>query len=195
MIAEERAVLDSKDMRIISMLSSNPDISQEDIAMELKISQPAVCMRIRRLKQLGVLYNQYGMNVRKAGLYISKVELFAKDLKSVLRKFQHCPFLLNGFITTGKNNLCLFLVCEDLSSIQCIIEHHLKKDPNIEKVENCIIISSFKDVFYPLRAFVKKSLTSPCGSICDGCAYYKSGECIGCPATPSYKGKLWTELK
>ncbi|MEM4297372.1 MAG: Lrp/AsnC family transcriptional regulator, partial [Nitrososphaerota archaeon] len=164
MIAEEKAALDSKDLKIISMLSTYPDIPQEDIAAKLKISQPAVCMRVRRLKKLGFLQNQYGMNVRKAGLYLSKVELFTRDVKSVLKKFQNCPFLFNGFITTGRNNLCLFLICENLTSVQCIVERHLKKDPNVERVEDCVIIFSFKDIFYPLKTFVKKDV-APCGSI------------------------------
>jgi len=30
-----------------------------------------------------------------------------------------------------------------------------------------------------------------CDLDCEGCPYYKSGRCFGCPATNAYKGDFW----
>ncbi|MBN1861231.1 MAG: winged helix-turn-helix transcriptional regulator, partial [Candidatus Thermoplasmatota archaeon] len=47
--------LDEKDRKIISLLHDNHEISQEEIAKKVKLSQPSVAMRIKRLKERGIL--------------------------------------------------------------------------------------------------------------------------------------------
>jgi len=51
--------MDRTDKKIISLLMENPDISQSEIASHLKMSQPAIYTRIRRLKNRGII-NSFG---------------------------------------------------------------------------------------------------------------------------------------
>ena len=43
--------LDDKDRKIISLLHDNQEISQEEIAKIVHLSQPSVAMRIKKLKE------------------------------------------------------------------------------------------------------------------------------------------------
>lgn len=47
--------LDETDRKIMSMLIENPKMSQAEISECLKISQPAVSLRMRKLEEKGVL--------------------------------------------------------------------------------------------------------------------------------------------
>jgi len=191
MVTQEITPLDSKDMQIVSLLSVNPDVSQEEIASKVRLSQPAIGMRIKKLKALGILSKQWGLNLQKAGLYLGKVDIAAKSIKDVLKRFERCPFFLNGFITSGRNNLCLLLIGEDLSSLQSMIDHHLRENSAVERVEDCIIISASKKILYLMGYTGEKASAGPCGSSCETCPCYRSGDCLGCPASTSYRGKLW----
>ena len=40
--------LDAKDRMIVTLYANNPDISQDEIAKKIKLSQPSVAIRIRQ---------------------------------------------------------------------------------------------------------------------------------------------------
>jgi Lrp/AsnC family leucine-responsive transcriptional regulator len=183
--------LDPKDLKIVSILSGDPDISQQEIAKQVNLSQPAVGMRIKKLKEHGVVSEQFGLDLHKAGIYLEKIDLIAKNIKDILKKFESCPLLFNGLITSGKNNLCLLLTAEDLSSLQSIITRHLKNNPDVERVEESIVITTSKRILYPIDYIDKGTSERPCRSSCTTCSFYRSQDCLGCPATESYRGNIW----
>jgi Lrp/AsnC family leucine-responsive transcriptional regulator len=190
MTIEERASLDSKDLKIISMLCTNPEVSQEEIAKHVRLSQPAIGMRIKKLVEQGVLYRQCGLNLKRTGLYLGKVDISTRNINGVLKKFESCPLFLNGFITSGTDNLCLLLMSENLSSLQSMITHHLKEDPTVRGIEDSVIISTSKHILYTIDSTSKKTPKAPCGSSCETCTNYNLGDCLGCPSTTSYRGKF-----
>ena len=55
--------LDEKDRKIINLLHENQDICQEEIAKKINLSQPSVAMRIKKLKEKGVLDQIIGFNL------------------------------------------------------------------------------------------------------------------------------------
>src|SRR5660397_25749 len=109
--------LDKRDREILSLYEKHPEMSQSEMAEKLKISQPSVSARIHKLKQKGALSHIVGMNLKKVSLYMAKVDVIANNTSSVLDIFKDCPYFLNGLIVSGRNNLCLFFVGEDLSLI------------------------------------------------------------------------------
>ncbi len=185
--------LDEKDRMIISLLKEKPDISQSDIAEKVGISQPSVGVRLRKLKNKGAVSFLIGMNFKKVGLYLAKVDLTAKNTAEVLDSFRGCPYFLNGLIVSGKNNLCLFLVGEDISTLEAIVDRHLRSNPNVSDVEMNVLITSSDDLIFPVRMTFEQQDKPPCGSEgkCDSCPYYKSERCLGCPITGHYRGNFW----
>jgi DNA-binding Lrp family transcriptional regulator len=109
--------LDEKDRKIISLLHDNHEISQEEIAKKVKLSQPSVAMRIKRLKERGILEIVTGVNLNKVGMYLAKVMVRTTNTTKILNMFRGCPFFLNGFIVSGDQKLMLLFAGEDLSSL------------------------------------------------------------------------------
>ncbi len=182
--------LDEIDRRIVSLLIDDPDMSQTAIASSLEMSQPAIYARIKRLRGRGILDRLVGTNLKNTRLYIAKVEMTTKDPWKVLDFFKNCPMYLNGLITSGRHNLCLFFVSEKLQAIESCINHHIRNNPNVIDVEFNVVITSAKDFIAPIKLWHEKVDVSPCGRKCTEQTCYVSGNCLGCPTTIFYKGSL-----
>ena len=185
--------LDKRDREILSLLEKSPEMSQNDMAEILKISQPSVSARIHKLKQKGALAHIVGMNLKKVKLHMAKVDVTANNTSSLLDIFKDCPYFLNGFIVSGKHNLCLFFVGEDIATLEAIVDGHLRNNPLVKEAEVSIVISPMKDLIMPLRMDFDFKDTPPCGNQCkcEECHHHISNRCLGCPVTNSYSGNIW----
>lgn len=183
--------IDDTDKQIISLIQKNPEISQSEISEKVGISQPAARARINKLKENGLISFHTGVNHRKAGLYMAKVELSAPNTKDILDFFKVCPYFVGGLVLSGENNLCLFFISEDLSSLEALIDHHIRNDPLIKNIKLDIILSSNLEIIVPMKLDFKHSTINPCGTKCEGCYYFKEERCHGCPASTFYKGHVW----
>ncbi len=185
--------LDKRDREILSLLERNPEMSQNDMAEKLKISQPSVSARVHKLKQKGALSHVVGMNLKKVNLYMAKVDVMAKNTSSVLDIFKDCPYFLNGLIVSGEHNLCLFFVGEDIATLEAIVDGHLRNNPVVSSAKVSIVITPLKDFILPVKMSFGSSDIPPCGNGCNckECAHHISNRCLGCPVTSSYSGKIW----
>ncbi len=127
--------LDKRDREILSLLEKSPEMSQNDMAEILKISQPSVSARIHKLKQKGALAHIVGMNLKKVRLHMAKVDVTANNTSLLLEVFKDCPYFLNGLIVSGKHNLCLFFVSEDIATLEAIVDGHLRNNPLVKEAE------------------------------------------------------------
>ncbi|VVB85049.1 HTH-type transcriptional regulator LrpA [uncultured archaeon] len=184
---------DKRDREILSLLEKSPEMSQNEIAEKLKISQPSVSARIHKLKQKGALAHVVGMNLKKVSLYMAKVDVMASNTSSVLDIFKDCPYFLNGLIVSGNHNLCLFFIGEDIATLEAIVDGHLRSNPLVKSAEVSIVITPVKDLVMPLRMNFDFSDVPPCGNGCNckDCVHHTSNRCLGCPVTNSYNGKIW----
>ncbi len=184
---------DKRDRELLSLLERNPEISQNEIAEKLKISQPSVSARIHKLKQKGALAHVVGMNLKKVNLYMAKVDAIASNTSTVLDIFKDCPYFLNGLIVSGRHNLCLFFIGEDIATLEAIVDGHLRNNPLVRSAEVSIVITPMKDLIMPLRMNFESSDSPPCGNGCNCkiCPHHLSNRCLGCPVTNSYNGKIW----
>ncbi|MCD1295004.1 AsnC family transcriptional regulator [Methanocella sp. CWC-04] len=183
--------LDDKDRKIIALFKNDPDISQIDIAEKVGLSQPSVGARVSKLKQSGILSTVIGMNFKKVGLSLAKVDITTKNSIDIINMFKECPYFLNGFIVSGQSNLCLFLIAENISTIEAIVDRHIRSDPSVMNVELGIVIAPVTDMVMPVKMHYEKSDSSPCGIDCASCQYFACDRCLGCPITDNYKGKFW----
>jgi Lrp/AsnC family leucine-responsive transcriptional regulator len=185
--------IDKRDRQILSLLEENPEMSQSEMAEKLNISQPSVSARIHKLKQRGALAHVVGMNLKKIDLYMAKVDVIANNTSSVLDIFKDCPYFLNGLIVSGRHNLCLFFIGEDIATLEAIVDGHLRSNPLVRSAEVSIVIAPMKDLILPLKMNFDFSNDPPCGNTCDckECQHHISKRCLGCPVTKSYNGKIW----
>ncbi|MBI4344506.1 MAG: Lrp/AsnC ligand binding domain-containing protein, partial [Euryarchaeota archaeon] len=125
--------------------------------------------------------------------YIAKVDVTANNTTEILDFFKKCPYFLNGLITSGKHNLCVFLMSEDISTLDAIVDGHIRSNPQVKDVDFNIVITPTEDLIFPVEMAVEKTREPPCGykGSCGECAYYKSDRCLGCPATGFFKGSFW----
>jgi len=184
--------IDEKDRMILELLEKDPEMSQSEIAKIVGLSQPSVGSRIKKLKELGVVSHAYGLNLKKSGLHILKVDIKCKRPSDIILKLSGCPFFLNGFIVAGDKNLTLFLGGEDLTTLEAMVDKHIRSEPEVYNVEAGIIVRSEKDAVMPIKMYIEKSKKAPCGDIrCNECLYWEKDLCLGCPITGHYRGKFW----
>lgn len=182
--------LDETDRKIVSLLAEDPDISQSTIARHLKLSQPAVSARMKKLKHIGTIAHTVGINLKNTQFHMAKVEMTAKDPWKVFDFFKDCPMYLNGLVTSGRHNLCLFLISEKLQATESCINHHIRRNPNIVDVEFNVVITPARDIVVPVKLWNEKKDKSPCEKRCNEQPCYISEKCLGCPATVFYKGEF-----
>jgi len=187
----ERIQLDDKDRAILTLLHDNQDISQEEIAKSVHLSQPSVAMRIKKMKDRGIINQIIGVNLNKVGIYVAVVMVRANNSTKILNLFRDCPFFLNGFVMSGKDNLMLLFVGEDLASLESMIDEKLRPNDDVQSADFNIIISSIKDFIMPIKIVERPLSKPPCGVDHKECQAYFENRCFGCPATSRYKGSFW----
>ena len=182
--------LDKKDRIIISMYARNPSVSQDDIAHEINLSQPSVAIRIKKLKETGALELQTGINPLKMGLYMAKVDISSNNPNEILDMFKNCPYFANGFSISGKNNLCLFFISENIATLEAIVNGHIRPNKSVTEVDFNIVINTERDYVVPTILTPDISEKPPCGIHinCNDCSSYQDKKCMGCPATTQYQG-------
>ena len=182
--------LDKKDRTIISLYAKNPNISQEEIAKEINLSQPSVAIRIKKLREGGALELQTGINPLKMGLYMAKVDISSNNPSEILNMFRDCPYFANGFSISGKNNLCLFFISENITTLEAIVNGHIRSNESVTDVDFNIVINTERDYVVPTILTPDIADTPPCGILinCRDCQSFKEKKCMGCPVTQQYQG-------
>jgi len=183
--------LDQKDRKIITLLHDNHEISQEEIAKTVHLSQPSVAIRIKKLKDRGIIDHIIGVNLNKVGVYIAMVFVRTTNTTKILNMFRECPFFLNGFVISGEKNLMLLMAGEDLASLESIIDERLRPDEDVQSADFNIVISSIKDFVMPIKMIERPLKIPPCGIDYKECQAYNENRCFGCPSTNRFKGDFW----
>ena len=187
----EKTKLDQIDRKIVTLFHDNQEIPQEEIAKIVHLSQPSVAIRIKKLKERGIINHIVGVNLNKVGIYVAMVIVRTSDTTKILNTFRECPFFLNGFVISGEKNLMLLLAGEDLASLESIIDERLRPDKDVQSADFNIIISSIKDFVMPIKMIERPLNKPPCGVDYKECQAYHENRCFGCPATNRYKGTFW----
>lgn len=183
--------LDRVDTEILRLLRENPDISQDEIAKILRLSQSTIGARIRRLRNEDVLVIQAGVNARRLGLNIAKVDVACQNGAQIIDSFKGCPCFLNAFATSGRYNVSLMFAAEDAVTLAALVDRHLRTNPNVREVEFGIVASGTNGLLFHPRLAIERSQIAPCGADCTACPHYGPDECAGCPATYNYTGNVW----
>lgn len=182
--------IDETDRKILSILSGEPELSQIELSKRLNISQPAVSARIHKLEEKGVLAHLIGADVLKAQVFLAKVDVSTTNVEKTLEFLDRCPLYLNSFLTSGRYNITILLMGENIRSLMSCVDSHLRPHLPIKGMEFNLIVTPVRPFIVPLRPSVKKGNAAPCDAKCEACRLYASGRCLGCPASTCYRGSL-----
>ncbi|HLB68630.1 MAG TPA: AsnC family transcriptional regulator [Thermoplasmata archaeon] len=186
-----REGLDEKDRSIVAFLQTDPEVSHREIAAQVRLSQPSVSARIARLRKMGYLAIQAGVDVSEVGLTLAKVDIATPDPAALLDTFRGCPLLVNAILTSGRANLTMFFVGETAEHLQAVVDVHLRPLADVEILDFQFVTGSIRPWVLPVSMIAGRCDRTQCGFLCPSCRYYREDRCTGCPATIHYKGRFW----
>lgn len=181
MLIKSELRLDNKDRLIFETLQENSEFTQQEISSFTGLSQPSIGSRVKKMKELGIIDHIYGINIRNISLYVLKVEVKSSNPKDLIRTFEDCPFFLTGFIATNEMNVTLMFICEQLNSLDAIVDNHIRPRTDVHDIDMGLIISTERDMYVPVRVNMNPTNTPSCGTPCHKCEYRFNGLCPGCP--------------
>jgi len=148
--------IDEDDYKIIEMLEKDADVTHSKIAREIEKSQPAVGARIIKLERKHLLAKQVGFNIKEVDLKMGIVFVSTKDVETVVKKIEKCPFINHAFKISGEFNLLCFVAASDLQTIEKLVDLCFRKDPNVINVKTNILIESVHDFVVPIDFQIEK---------------------------------------
>ncbi|MEM2760537.1 MAG: winged helix-turn-helix transcriptional regulator [Nitrososphaerales archaeon] len=189
------ATLDDTDVLILKTLSMYPMINQVELAKKIGLTQPAVSGRLRKLISRGML-SEANMQVssKALGLKMVKIDMQVKNGSNIFEKFRECPIIAESYLHDN-NGMCMIVVGESSQFLSCFVSEHLEKNDNVANIRIETITESLHG-FRTSMDMHKKLDIPPCGDHpCNECEYYidNGGQCVGCPMTKFYKGKMWIQ--
>jgi DNA-binding Lrp family transcriptional regulator len=183
--------LDAIDLKIIKSLTENCRKSTSQIAKEALISRPTAIARLKALEENHVIDFSARVNLITLGLKLALVtyEVDETQVKEdVLTKVKNCPRILQLLRTVNSKIYTALIFAENtetkLSAINCIRSALNAKTISSQRVKPVL------GETFDLKIFLEKYELAPCGKKCGICSNYEDSECVGCPATKSYKGFL-----
>lgn len=187
-------MIDDTDRLLLKTISKHPKINQVELAKKIGLTQPAISLRLRKLKKMGLISDMGVLiDAGALGLKMMRVDLEVKDPAAFTEKFRQCPAVINSFMLGRSNGLCMLVAGESPQFMNCMVEHHMKKNPDVINTRTEHLITSLHGLRTPMDSGQKLD-APPCGDPpCIECEYYidNGGECVGCPMTKFYKGTFW----
>jgi DNA-binding Lrp family transcriptional regulator len=183
--------LDTIDLKIIKSLTENCRKSTSQISKEAGISRPTAIARLKTLTENGIIDFSARVNLSRLGFKLGLVTYrFDEDQpkQDVLAKVKNCPRILLLLRTVNSSTYTALIFAENtetkLSAIECLRSVLNARTVSAQRVKPVL------GETFDLKIFLEKCELTPCGKKCGICSNYEESECIGCPASKYYKGRL-----
>lgn len=168
--------LDEIDLKLISLLQEDPNLTHNQIAEIVNRSQPAVGIRLKKLKDKGILQFQAGLNLKKIYIQLAFVNLNVKNPDEIMEMVNHCPFMLNAFRLSGKYNITILLANTQIKKLFNIVNQHFRANSSVQKISMEIITDIAKNLILPIDVdseVLEPILEDGCSANCKYCEYKK----------------------
>lgn len=142
--------MDAIDLRILEILQRDARVTQQDIAKDVKLSQPSVADRIRKLEARGVITGYYakvdptalGKDITAfIGVGISHPKYFEQFGKRVTA----IPDVLECHRVAGNESYLLKIRTENTRSLDRLLVEQLRIIPGVFRTETTLVLSSIKE--------------------------------------------------
>ncbi|MHA1611332.1 MAG: Lrp/AsnC family transcriptional regulator [Promethearchaeota archaeon] len=160
--------IDETDKQIITILQKNPDTTHSVIAEKVHKSQPAVGARIIKLKRKFLLAESVGAEFNKLDIKLARIEVAAKSVEKIWKRFEECPYVINCFKMTGVYNLMVEIVAPNVRTIENFVDTCLRKDPLIKDIRVNFVIDSLRKYVVPLNFTIERYEDHGCSYECGG---------------------------
>lgn len=168
--------IDDTDKEIIEILQKEPEMTHALIAEKVRKSQPAIGARIIKLKRKNLLSEIVGADFNRLDLKLARIELATKNVDTIWKRFENCPYIVNCFKLTGEFNLMIEIVAPNVATIEKFVDNCLRKDPVIIDIRMNFIIDSLRKYIVPLHFDIEKYEDTGCLYECGGPIYKKDLE-------------------
>lgn len=171
---DETLRVDDIDIKIINLIQEDPSMTHSNIAKIINKSQPTVGMRVKKLKDSGILQIQAGINFKNSEIYLVMANLKVKTADSIVEIAKTCPFMLNAFKLSGEYNVSILLASRSIKQLYEVVSHHFRANSEVQKVSMDLIIEFANDFILPMT-FDYETLIPPLKSAYGtNCKYCKS---------------------
>lgn len=139
----KRPELDDLDRKILAILMKDAETPFKDIAEQLFVSGGTVHVRMKKMREMGVVvgsqllvdYDKLGYDISAfLGIYLDKSSLY-DDVAQELIKI---PEIIAADYTTGLYNIFAKIICRDTTHLREILHDKIQKIQGIQRTETFI---------------------------------------------------------
>lgn len=124
--------IDDIDKKIINILQKDPNLSHTEIGKRVNRSQPSVGVRIKKLEEAGIIKFQAGIDLKTSNFYIGWLDIQTKFPEIIFEKVDECPFVINAFKRSGRNNVCVLIACPSFEYLDSVVNHHFRNESKFQ---------------------------------------------------------------
>lgn len=129
--------LDATDLKIINELSLDGRKPFVEIAKKTELSQVAIKNRVEKLIEEKFLRIQGQLNISKCYSVSAHIEIEANEetTSKLIEKFEKSPLVYHLVKTSGRYNLLVSIVAQNLESIETIVDKEIRRDQGVKHID------------------------------------------------------------
>lgn len=135
--------IDKLDKQILSMLMHDAEQAYTDIAKKLFVSGGTVHVRMKKLRDLGIVkganlvvnHGELGYDICAfLGIYLDKSSLY----DDVSEQLKNIPEVVEAYYTTGLYSIFAKIYCKDTNHLRDVLHDKIQKISGIQRTETFI---------------------------------------------------------
>ncbi|RLG63845.1 Lrp/AsnC family transcriptional regulator [archaeon] len=148
-------MIDSKDLRILSIIQENCKLSLKELAKRVGLPMTTVHDRIKRLERSGIIKGYRAvLNDKKLGFGVTAFILisFSYELKEgrisqreLVRKIATLPEVQEAHIVTGNWDIIVKVKVEDVDELGRFVVDRLRMIKGVDKTLTCVVLDTVKE--------------------------------------------------
>jgi len=142
--------MDAIDQQILDLLQDDPRTTQQEIARRVKLSQPSVAERIRKLEEQGIITGYVAtVDARKLGrditVFIGVGIEHPRHLEGFAWKVLAHPHILEAHRVAGSDSYLLKVRTMNTATLDALLIGYLRTIPGVTRTDTTIVLSSLKE--------------------------------------------------
>ncbi len=139
--------LDDIDLKIIQLLQKDAQMPYTEIAKRVFVSSGTVHVRMRKMKDLGIVknatlrvdYTKLGYDLTAfLGIFLDKSSVY----DDVLQQLEQIPEIIKLNYTTGNYSMFAEVLCKDTNHLREILHDKIQKINGISRTETTISLNA-----------------------------------------------------
>ncbi len=158
--SDKNLEIDNVDLKILSLLMEDANTPYTEIAKQVFVSDGTVHVRMRKLRELGVVqgaqlkvdYGKLGWDIAAfLGIYLDKSSLY----DDVAEKLKSVPEITAMHYTTGLYSIFAKIICRDTRHLRSVLHDKIQKIKGIQRTETFISLEESLDRTIDLKSVIR----------------------------------------